>query len=412
MRVFVSVEERFVRTADGRVWSGGSGSYSFWKRYLGVFGQVRVIARVANATKPPGSWWRRADGEGVAFDALPYYVGPLEYAQQYFSIKETIRKALSRMDAVIMRVPSPIAHCVQRELAPGHPFGLEVVGDPYEVLAPGSIKHAMRPFLRRLLTNQLKRQCCEACAVAYVTNGALQRLYPRKDTAFSTTYSSIELGDDAFLSNPRSFAVLTPPLRIISVGSLEVLHKGFDVLIDAVAACIKAGLQIQLVIVGDGRFRPELQQRAQLRGIGQQVRFAGQIPSGAAVRNELDYADIFILVSKAEGLPRAMIEAMARGLPCIGSAVDGIPELLPPEELVPRGDATALARKMTEVIKDPARMTRMSAANLARARDYHDSALTHRRRQFFAHVREATREWRRRHMSVALDLDTLHNTET
>jgi glycosyltransferase involved in cell wall biosynthesis len=84
---------------------------------------------------------------------------------------------------------------------------------------------------------------------------------------------------------------------------------------------------------------------------------------------------------------------MARGLPCIGSAVGGIPELLQPENLVPRGDAPALARKIREVVEDPERMARMSPGNLARARDYHTSLLTGRRREFFAYVHEATRQW-------------------
>jgi len=59
-------------------------------------------------------------------------------------------------------------------------------------------------------------------------------------------------------------------------------------------------------------------------------------------------------------MPRAMIEAMARGLPCIGSAVGGIPELLSSEDLVSRGDAGALALKIMEVVSQPDRMTRMS----------------------------------------------------
>jgi len=396
MTVFVSLEERFARTADGQVWSGSTFSHSFWKRYLDVFDQVRVTARVANAKTTLQSW-KRVNGEGVTFVALPYYVGPLEYAREFFSIGAAIQRALSRTDAVIMRAPSPIAHRVHRELTPGHPFGLEVVGDPYEVFSPGSVKHPMRPFLRRFMTNWLKDQCQEACAVAYVTRGALQRRYPPKGTAFSTTYSSIELGDGAFLANPRTFGVQTCPARIISVGTLEVLYKGFDILIDAVSGCIKAGLDIRLVIIGDGRCRLELEKRAQLCGIEQQVAFAGHIPAGEAVRNELDRADLFVLASRTEGLPRAMIEAMARGLPCIGSAEGGIPELLAAEDLVPRGNAMALARKIREVISDPDRMTRMSAANLARARDYHDFVLTGRRRQFFTYIREATQEWSKRH---------------
>jgi len=85
-----------------------------------------------------------------------------------------------------------------------------------------------------------------------------------------------------------------------------------------------------------------------------------------------------------------MIEAMARGLPCLGSQVGGIPELLPPENLVPPGDAGALARKIAEVVADSGRLARMSARNLDDATGYREEALTGRRRSFYRHVRELT----------------------
>jgi glycosyltransferase involved in cell wall biosynthesis len=114
------------------------------------------------------------------------------------------------------------------------------------------------------------------------------------------------------------------------------------------------------------------------------------------VRAALDHADLFVLPSRTEGLPRAMIEAMARALPCIGSTVGGIPELLPPEDLVPPGDAAALARKIREVVCDPDRMARMSARNLEQARQYREDALSGRRIAFYQRVREVTEAWRDR----------------
>ena len=88
-----------------------------------------------------------------------------------------------------------------------------------------------------------------------------------------------------------------------------------------------------------------------------------------------------------------MIEAMARALPCIGSTVGGIPELLPLEDLVPPGDAAALARKIREVVIDPGRMARMSTRNLEKAREYREDALRERRVAFYQNIRNQTETW-------------------
>ncbi|MBV8270174.1 MAG: glycosyltransferase family 4 protein [Planctomycetaceae bacterium] len=162
------------------------------------------------------------------------------------------------------------------------------------------------------------------------------------------------------------------------------------------AACMREGLDLRLTMVGDGKERPGLEARARALGLGPRVRFLGQLPAGEAVRAELDRADLFVLPSRTEGLPRAMVEAMARALPCIGSWVGGIPELLPREDLVPPGDAAALARKIREVVCDPDRMARMSACNLEKAEQYREDALRGRRIAFYQHVREATEAWRDR----------------
>src|SRR5205809_1714074 len=121
-----------------------------------------------------------------------------------------------------------------------------------------------------------------------------------------------------------------------------------------------------MVIVGSGGYQAQLEARAAALGIGTRVQFRGQLAAAEAVRAELDRADLFVLPSRQEGLPRAMIEAMARGLPCIGSTVGGIPELLAAEDMVPPNDASALARKIREVLADPSRLARMSVRNLAK----------------------------------------------
>jgi glycosyltransferase involved in cell wall biosynthesis len=177
------------------------------------------------------------------------------------------------------------------------------------------------------------------------------------------------------------------------VGTQAQLYKAPDVLIDAVATCVREGLDLKLVLVGDGKHRAELEAQAAALGLRERVCFRGQLTAGDAVRAELDQADLFVLPSHQEGLPRAMIEAMARGLPCIGSTVGGIPELLPLEDMVPPGDVIALAHKICEIVTNPERLARMSARNLEKAKEYRDEVLRERRDMFYHFVREKTEAW-------------------
>ena len=171
------------------------------------------------------------------------------------------------------------------------------------------------------------------------------------------------------------------------------MYKGVDVLIRAVAVCRRRRLDVHLTVVGDGKCRPDLEKLAARLGVSPFVEFRGQVASGVAIRNELDLSDLFVLPSKTEGLPRAIIEAMARALPCIGSAVGGIPELLAAENLVPPGDVQALARKIEEVVSNPGRMAEMSVTNLKRSEEFRSDVLDARRKTFYEYVKEVTAHW-------------------
>ena len=393
MNVIVMLEHRFLQTPDKGVWTQTMFAHSFWQRYLEVFDRVKVVARIHEVPTPPSNW-KRADGEGISFVAVPYYVGPQQYLLRAQQVKRAVRNALTASDAVILRVSSQLASDLYPVLVQTqHPYGVEVVADPYDVFAPCSIKHPLRRFFRWWFPRLLRQICADACAAAYVTEHALQQRYPPAQETFSTHYSSVELANEAFVPVPRSLGQGMQPLILITVGTMEQLYKALDVLINAVAACVSGGLDLKLVLVGDGKYREELEALAAKLGLGERVCFLGQLTVGDAVRAQLDRADLFVLPSHQEGLPRAMIEAMARGLPCIGSTVGGIPELLPPEDMVPPGDVAALAQKIHEVVTAPERMTRMSARNLEKAKEYAEEVLRQRRIAFYRYVREKTEEW-------------------
>lgn len=389
MRVVVVLEHRFYQAPDGTYWTRSVFPYEFWQRYLQVFDVVRVVAR-AMPVDSIKDQWQRASGPGVEFWPVPYYQGPKQYLLKAAGVKKAVQSAYLPDAAVIMRVPSRLGSLLYPSMRKHrHPYAVEVVADPWDAFAPGTFHHPLLPFFRWMGWRHLRRHCRYAAAAAYVTQNALQNRYPPDPTAFTTHYSSIELPNEAFAFEPRAGRAARR-FRIVSVGSLESYYKAPDVLIDAVAQCVSRGLDLELVWVGDGKCRPELERRAANTGIADRIHFQGHVPQGSAVRAELDAADLFVLPSRTEGLPRAIIEAMARGLPCIGSDVGGIPELLPSECLVPAGNVNLLARKILDVIEDPSRMAIMSRRNLQHARTYQNDALNIRRQEFYLYVKERT----------------------
>lgn len=143
------------------------------------------------------------------------------------------------------------------------------------------------------------------------------------------------------------------PLRILYVGWLT-REKG---VFDLVEACRRLGpeLAYEVELVGDGVAAAELRSTVTAAGLDARIRFSGWL-SGEELERAYARADAFVLPSYAEGLPNAMIEAMAAGLAVIVSAVGAVPGLVTDGDqalLVPPGDVAALAQAIARVAGDP-----------------------------------------------------------
>jgi glycosyltransferase involved in cell wall biosynthesis len=152
---------------------------------------------------------------------------------------------------------------------------------------------------------------------------------------------------------------------IVAVGSLYPV-KGHAVLLEAFARVRSRDGSAQLVIVGDGPLRTELEQRIRELGIEDSARILGR---RADVPDVLNAADLFVMSSLSEGLPLALLEAMAVGLPVISTAVGGIPEVVIPDRtgwLVRPADVEDLATKIRYVLEDPQQRRAVGEAGLAR----------------------------------------------
>lgn len=150
----------------------------------------------------------------------------------------------------------------------------------------------------------------------------------------------------------------------ISIGRL-VHIKGFDILLDAFSKADFKDKPAFLAIIGDGDERKPLELMMNRLGLTQYVRLTGNLQD---IRPALSAGNAFILASRNEGMGRALIEAMAAGLPVIGTAVGGIPVVIDDSQtgtIIPSESPVALAHAMEELVKNPELRARMgtNAAN-------------------------------------------------
>lgn len=160
------------------------------------------------------------------------------------------------------------------------------------------------------------------------------------------------------------------PFRFLFAGRHEA-QKGLDVLLDAathVRAQVGDGFAVR--IVGHGSLSRTLAERARSAGLDGVVHFAG-IVSREELRHEFRSADAFVLPSRHEGFPVAILEAWAAHLPVIATAVGGVPSVCTPQTavLVPPNDPAALATAMVDVLRHPDRREALATGGYRLARD-------------------------------------------
>ncbi len=158
------------------------------------------------------------------------------------------------------------------------------------------------------------------------------------------------------------------PGRILCVGSF-VGDKGVDVLLEAASQIAPDFPALRLALAGTGPDEEELRDLAAARGLAGRIEFLGWL-RGAALDQEYAHASLFVLPSRTEGFPLALLEAMWHGVPCVATTVGGVPEILADRTgaLVPSQDANALAATIRALFEDPARAAAFGAAGAERAR--------------------------------------------
>jgi glycosyltransferase involved in cell wall biosynthesis len=151
---------------------------------------------------------------------------------------------------------------------------------------------------------------------------------------------------------------------LVAVGRLTP-QKGYPDLLTAFKDVLQQWPEARLVIVGDGELHADLEDQCRQLGLNGSVELAGL---RSDVPRVLAAADVFVSASHWEGMPVALLEAMAAGLPVVVTAVGDVPNVVDEETgvLVPAQDPHTLATAVNTLLADPERRTHLGAAARAR----------------------------------------------
>lgn len=388
MNATLIIEHRFRRDRDGNVYAtSNSVNTLLWERYLEIFEHLTVLARIKEVNEAISEEYL-VSHDKVIFQAIPYYVGPKQFIKQYFKINKIIEAQVVNNHAYICRLPSILGAILIKKLNKKRiPYVVELVGDPWEVFAPGSLKNSLAFIHRYRSYLSLKKNVKTASGVVYVTEKMLQQRYPANSKAVAVHASNVVLKKEVIAKESKRYPHKINHLKMLSIGSLEQLYKSPDIVLKALELLKKQGVNFKLTWLGDGIHKKKMQNLAESLEIAEYVEFKGNVVADEVLK-ELKRADLYIHVSRTEGLPRAIIESMAQALPSIGTKVGGIPELLEKECLINKNDVNALVERILYACNHPKFMERMSKINLNKAKEYEYSTLAKRRNRVYTHLKK------------------------
>jgi len=317
---------------------------------------------------------------------LPEINSPALYFKKSGELNATIEAAVKEADVLVARLPSLIGRrAIFYARKYNKPYMVEAVGCPWDALWNHSMMGKLvAPYGYRAMKKYIK----DAPYVLYVTNRFLQERYP-------TSGKSVGVSD--VVLDPVSEDVLKKRLAKIEAYSgdetwvlgtaagLDVKYKGQQYVISAVANLAKSGKHFLYKVVGKGK-GTYLKSVIQQTGAAQSVEIVGQLPHHK-VFDFIDDTDIYIQPSKQEGLPRAVVEAMSRACPCLGSRTGGIPELLPDEFIFSKGNVGEIENILKNLNKES--LMKMARENFEKVKEFTPEKLDAKRMEFYRMFRDS-----------------------
>lgn len=319
----------------------------------------------------------KASSNHIEIQPITFLKKKVDFLLKRKQIETFIDEHITGNEIVIIRLPSEIGYIAMHHFKKRNiDFGIELVGDPWEALwYHGSI---LGKFMAVINKYKTKHYIYNAKNVMYVTQKYLQEKYPTNFKSYTAS--------NVFINNINSdYKVKTNQIyKIGLIGSLDTEYKGIDTALKSLSLIDENFI---FEIVGNGPQEKWLE-KIKKYNLEEKVVLKGAVQGGDPINEWLKELDLYIQPSYTEGLPRALIEAMSNGIPCLGSNAGGIPELLDSKFIHKVKDYKTFSYQLEEVLHNTRLRKEMSEINLKRAENYLSGNIQRQREAFIKSIYE------------------------
>lgn len=380
--VFIN-DHPFSVDKDGAVFTSGTLDSKVWSRFTDNFGDLTVVGRGSVLVDKIHAH-KRADAMNVKFDLFMNVKGGYDYFKYKKQIEAKLITYIRESDFIVLRLPSSLGVIASNLcMKLGKKYLVEVVGCPFDSLwyYGGGLSKIIAPINARRNRKAIYR----ASAVVYVTTNYLQEKYPNPNSQTNASNVVIENFENSVLEKHVRFLRRETTCRNFGmIGNIELPYKGYEYLFKALKE-VHQPFQLHIVGGGDPDWINSLIKKYNLKD---KVVLRGRINNRDEIFHFLDSLDIYLQPSLTEGLPRGVIEAMARGCPVIGSNVGGIPELIETDKIYKPKDYERLSCLISTHMNNQTELERMSSINFKKSKEYSLERIKLRRYKFFREIKD------------------------
>ena len=387
---------------DGPLYKDKNGNYydsilndQMFERYFKVADLLELVIRIRDVNEKTGlKKMGKISNPNIHVTECPNLSSIKGLLINQKKSKIIIENSIRQADLIFIRVPSVIGNIsidIAKKLK--KKYLVEVVGCPWDAYWNYSLKgKIVAPFATYIMKKRVKN----APFVLYVTNKFLQERYPTKGKQINCSNVELAEADNEILTariDKINNYSSTSVYKIGTAAGLDVLYKGQQYIIQAIAELKKKGItniENELIGGGTGSYLKNLSRKLDVED---QVKILGQMPHDE-VFLWLDGLDIYAQPSRQEGLPRSVIEAMSRALPCIGAKTAGIPELLNWECIFSNSSSeiSEICLILSNMIQSSNSMKKYAEENFVESKKYSRKTLVNRRTHFFVAYKNAVEE--------------------